>query len=83
MKINIKTPVLVAVSIVLIVISSLLRPEGSTLLGALQTLLLGLGILGCLMAFLRFAKSGNSKGKDAGKGKGKGKDLGKGKSKRK
>ncbi|MNP34686.1 hypothetical protein D3C76_1279870 [compost metagenome] len=57
MNINLKTPVLVAVSILLIIASSLLQPEGSTLLGALQTLLLGLGILGCLMAFLRFTKS--------------------------
>lgn len=75
MKLNIKTPVLVAVSIVLIIISSLLQPEGSTLLGALQTLLLGLGILGCLMAFLRFAKSSSGKGKamDNSKGKSKGK----------
>ncbi|MBY0012426.1 hypothetical protein [Paenibacillus typhae] len=66
MNINLKTPVLVAVSVLLIIASSLLQPEGRTLLGALQTLLLGLGILGCLMAFLRFAKSSknsSSKGK--------------------
>lgn len=79
MKLNIKTPVLVTVSIVLIIVSSMVRPEGSTLLGALQTLLLGLGILGCLMAFLRFAKSGNSKGKEINKGKSKSKGNSKGK----
>ncbi|CAM4402990.1 hypothetical protein [Paenibacillus typhae] len=73
MNINLKTPVLVAVSVLLIIASSLLQPEGSTLLGALQTLLLGLGILGCLMAFLRFAKSSknsSSKGKETQKFKG-------------
>lgn len=65
MNINLKTPVLVTVSVLLIIASSLLQPEGSTLLGALQTLLLGLGILGCLMAFLRFAKSSkNSSSKE-------------------
>ncbi|WP_054943090.1 hypothetical protein [Paenibacillus ihuae] len=79
MKLNIKTPVLVTVSIVLIIVSSMLRPEGSTVLGALQTLLLGLGILGCLMAFLRFTKSATVKGKDADKGKSKNKGNSKGK----
>ncbi|MDF9843373.1 MULTISPECIES: hypothetical protein [unclassified Paenibacillus] len=64
MNINLKTPVLVAVSVLLIIASSLLQPEGSTLLGALQTLLLGLGILGCLMAFLRFAKSSKNSSKE-------------------
>ncbi|MEK5447540.1 hypothetical protein [Paenibacillus sp. FSL R7-0331] len=61
---NLKTPVLVAGSVLLIAISSLLQPDGSTLLGAVQTLLLGVGILGCLMAALRFVKSSkNSSGK--------------------
>ncbi|MNI53622.1 hypothetical protein D3C73_1084680 [compost metagenome] len=63
MKINIKTPVLVTVSIVLIILSSLVQTEGSTLSGALQTVLLGLGILGCLMAFMRFAGMGKGKKK--------------------
>ncbi|WP_042201426.1 hypothetical protein [Paenibacillus camerounensis] len=64
MNMNLKTPVLVAGSALLIAISSLLQPDGSTLLGAVQTLLLGVGILGCLMAVLRFVKSSkNSSGK--------------------
>ncbi|AIQ44887.1 hypothetical protein R70723_02435 [Paenibacillus sp. FSL R7-0273] len=66
MNLNVKTPVLVTGSALLIVASSLLQPDGSTLLGALQTLLLGLGILGCLMAVLRFVKSSK---KSSGKGK--------------
>ncbi|MGN7764638.1 hypothetical protein [Paenibacillus sp. P46E] len=56
-----RTPLLVAASILLIIISSLIRPEGSTWLGALQTLMLGIGLLGCCMAFLRFAKGGKGK----------------------
>ncbi|WP_238650855.1 hypothetical protein [Paenibacillus piscarius] len=54
-------PVLVTVSIVLIIISSLIPADRSTWLGALQTLLLGLGLLGCCMAFMRFAKGGKGK----------------------
>ncbi|WP_379158450.1 hypothetical protein [Paenibacillus sp. sgz5001063] len=65
-----QTPLLVAASILLIIISSLIHSEGSTWLGALQTLLLGLGLLGCCMAFLRFAKGGNgAKDKRSKKGK--------------
>ncbi|MHA6534463.1 hypothetical protein [Paenibacillus sp. HW567] len=56
-----QTPLLVAASILLIIVSSLIRPEGSTWLGALQTLLLGVGLLGCCMAFLRFTKGGKGK----------------------
>lgn len=52
---------LVAASILLIIASSLIRPEGSTWLGAVQTLLLGVGLLGCCMAFLRFTKGGKGK----------------------
>ena len=66
MKKSRQTPVLVAVSILLIIISSLIPSDKSTWLGALQTILLGVGLLGCCMAFIRFAKGG--KGKD-GKGK--------------
>lgn len=59
-----QTPVLVAVSIPLIIVSSLIPSDQSTWLGALQTLLLGAGLLGCCMAFWRFAKGGKG-----GKGK--------------
>lgn len=59
-----KTPVLVAASILLIIVSSLIPSDQSTWLGALQTLLLGAGLLGCCMAFWRFAKGGKG-----GKGK--------------
>jgi uncharacterized membrane protein YjdF len=51
-----QTPVLVVVSILLIIISSLIPSDKSTWLGALQTILLGVGLLGCCMAFWRFAK---------------------------
>lgn len=57
LKKNRQTPLLVAGSIVLIIMSSVIQPEGSTILGALQTLLLGLGLLGCCMAILRFVKA--------------------------
>ncbi|CQR52138.1 hypothetical protein JI735_11725 [Paenibacillus sonchi] len=56
-----QTPLLAAASILLIIISSLIKPESSMWLGALQTVLLGVGILGCCMAFLRFAKGGKGK----------------------
>ncbi|MBW4084253.1 hypothetical protein [Paenibacillus sp. S150] len=56
-----QTPLMVAVSVLLIIASSLIRPEGSTWLGALQTLMLGSGLLGCCMAFLRFTKGGRGK----------------------
>jgi hypothetical protein len=62
MKKGKQTPLLVAASILLIIISSLIRPEGSTLLGALQTLILGLGLLGCCTAAWRFVKGGKRKG---------------------
>ncbi|MEK4009632.1 hypothetical protein [Paenibacillus sp. FSL H3-0333] len=64
MKKSRKTPVLVAASILLIIVSSLIPSDQSTWLGALQTLLLGAGLLGCCMAFWRFAKGGKG-----GKGK--------------
>ncbi|MEK4518732.1 hypothetical protein NSS64_25945 [Paenibacillus sp. FSL H8-0122] len=64
MKKSRQTPVLVAVSIPLIIVSSLIPSDQSTWLGALQTLLLGAGLLGCCMAFWRFAKGGKG-----GKGK--------------
>jgi hypothetical protein len=56
-----QTPILVAVSILLIIISSVIPSDKSTWLGALQTILLGVGLLGCCMAFLRFAKGGKGK----------------------
>lgn len=62
-----QTPVLVAASILLIIVSSLIPSDQSTWLGALQTLMLGAGLLGCCMAFWRFAKGG--KGGKGGKGK--------------
>lgn len=55
---------LVAVSILLIIVSSLIPADRSTWLGALQTLLLGAGLLGCCMAFMRFAKGGKGNGKN-------------------
>ncbi|WP_150272099.1 hypothetical protein [Paenibacillus tepidiphilus] len=58
-----RTPLQVLGSILLIILSSLIRPGGSSMLGALQTLLLGLGILGCCMAVWRFAKGGGGKRK--------------------
>lgn len=61
MKKSRQTPVLVVVSILLIIISSLIPSDKSTWLGALQTILLGVGLLGCCMAFWRFAKGGKSK----------------------
>lgn len=61
MKKNRQTPILVAASILLIIISSLIRSEQSAWLGALQTILLGVGLLGCCMAFWRFAKGGKGK----------------------
>ncbi|MEK3712542.1 hypothetical protein MKX42_31625 [Paenibacillus sp. FSL R7-0204] len=64
MKKSRQTPVLVAASILLIIVSSLIPSDQSTWLGALQTLLLGAGLLGCCMAFWRFAKGGKG-----GKGK--------------
>ncbi|MEK3875011.1 hypothetical protein [Paenibacillus sp. FSL M7-0420] len=67
MKKSRQTPVLVAASILLIIVSSLIPSDQSTWLGALQTLLLGAGLLGCCMAFWRFAKGG--KGGKGGKGK--------------
>lgn len=62
-----QTPVLVAASILLIIVSSLIPSDQSAWLGALQTLMLGAGLLGCCMAFWRFAKGG--KGGKSGKGK--------------
>ncbi|QUL55514.1 hypothetical protein KDC22_02745 [Paenibacillus tritici] len=61
MKKSRRTPVLVAVSILLIIISSLIPSDKSAWLGALQTILLGVGLLGCCMAFWRFAKGGKGK----------------------
>lgn len=61
MKKSRQTPVLVVVSILLIIISSLIPSDQSTWLGALQTILLGVGLLGCCMAFWRFAKGGKGK----------------------
>lgn len=52
---------LVVLSILLIIISSLIPSDKSTWLGALQTILLGVGLLGCCMAFWRFAKGGKGK----------------------
>lgn len=57
-------PGLVAVSILLIIVSSLIPAERSAWLGALQTLLLGVGLLGCCMAFMRFTKVGKGNGKN-------------------
>lgn len=65
MKKSRQTPLLVAVSILLIIVSSLIPSDQSTWLGALQTLMLGAGLLGCCMAFWRFAKGGKG-----GKGEG-------------
>ncbi|WP_342476761.1 hypothetical protein NYE24_23130 [Paenibacillus sp. FSL H7-0350] len=64
MKKSRQTPVLVAVSILLIIVSSLIPSAQSAWLGALQTLMLGAGLLGCCIAFWRFAKGGKG-----GKGK--------------
>ena len=61
MKKSRQTPILVGVSILLIIISSVIPSDKSTWLGALQTILLGVGLLGCCMAFLRFAKGGKGK----------------------
>ncbi|MEK3899464.1 hypothetical protein [Paenibacillus sp. FSL R7-0179] len=67
MKKSRQTPMLVGASILLIIVSSLIPSDQSTWLGALQTLMLGAGLLGCCMAFWRFAKGG--KGGKSGKGK--------------
>ncbi|WP_151735743.1 hypothetical protein [Paenibacillus tengchongensis] len=56
-----KTPWLVLGSILLIILSSLIQTGGSALLGALQTVILGLGILGCCTAAWRFAKGSGGK----------------------
>lgn len=61
MKKSRQTPLMVAASILLIIVSSLIPSEQSTWLGALQTILLGAGLLGCCMAFWRFAKGGKGK----------------------
>ncbi|SEU29641.1 hypothetical protein [Paenibacillus sp. NFR01] len=55
-----KSAAFLAVSIVLIIISGIIRPEGRELLGALQTILLGLGLVGCCLAAWRFAKGGKN-----------------------
>ncbi|AIQ15727.1 MULTISPECIES: hypothetical protein [Paenibacillus] len=61
MKKNNQIPAILAASILLILLSSMLKPEGSTLLGVLQTLMLGVGLLGCCTAAWRFAKGGKGK----------------------
>ncbi|WNS41708.1 hypothetical protein [Paenibacillus sp. MMS20-IR301] len=61
MKKSRQTPALVAASILLIIISSVIPSDKSAWLGALQTILLGAGLLGCCMAFVRFTKGGKGK----------------------
>ncbi|BCG57118.1 hypothetical protein [Paenibacillus sp. URB8-2] len=56
-----RTGIMVAVSIILIIISSQINAYESRMLGALQQLLLGLGLVGCLLAMWKFMKSGKTK----------------------
>ncbi|AKG37289.1 hypothetical protein [Paenibacillus durus] len=56
-----RTGVMVAVSIILIIISSQIPSYQSKMLGVLQQLLLGLGMIGCLLAVWKFMKSGGKK----------------------
>ncbi|AIQ11040.1 hypothetical protein [Paenibacillus durus] len=56
-----RTGIMVAVSIILIIISSQIPSYESKALGALQQLLLGLGLVGCLLAMWKFMKSGGKK----------------------
>ncbi|AIQ62247.1 hypothetical protein D3C81_1745300 [compost metagenome] len=53
-----KNVLAVAVSILLIVISSQIPSEKSAMLGVVQQLLLGVGLIGCLLAMWRFIKGG-------------------------
>ncbi|MRN55486.1 hypothetical protein [Paenibacillus monticola] len=55
-------PVLFVASALLIIISTLIPSEKSTWLGVLQTLLLGIGLLGGCRAFWRFIHGGKKKG---------------------
>lgn len=52
----------VMVSILLVVISSQIPSRESMLLGVVQELLLGVGLIGCLLAMWRFIKGGKKKG---------------------
>ncbi|WP_025689581.1 hypothetical protein [Paenibacillus zanthoxyli] len=56
-----RTGIMVAVSIILIIISSQIPSYQSKMLGALQQILLGLGLVGCLLAMWKFMKSGGKK----------------------
>ncbi|WP_410513327.1 hypothetical protein PaeBR_02370 [Paenibacillus sp. BR2-3] len=57
-----QTWIRLASSVLLIVLSTQIRPEGSTLLGVLQTLMLGVGMVGCCLAIWKFSKGGKNKG---------------------
>ncbi|QWU16749.1 hypothetical protein SAMN04487895_111139 [Paenibacillus sophorae] len=58
-----RTGIMVAVSIILIIISSQIPSYESKMLGALQQLLLGIGMVGCLLAMWKFMKGGKKKNK--------------------
>ena len=50
-----------AASMLCIVASTLVQPENSTLLGVVQTLLLGVGMVGCCMAIWSFSRGSKKK----------------------
>ncbi|NJJ38293.1 hypothetical protein [Paenibacillus apii] len=56
-----RTGLMVAVSIILIIVSSQLNAAESRMLGALQQLLLGLGLVGCLLAMWKWMKGGRTR----------------------
>ncbi|MDT3428236.1 hypothetical protein J2Z22_003828 [Paenibacillus forsythiae] len=56
-----RTGIMVAVSIILIIISSQIPSDESKMLGALQQILLGLGMVGCLLGMRKFIKGGSGK----------------------
>ncbi|NGM84343.1 hypothetical protein G5B47_18195 [Paenibacillus sp. 7124] len=56
-----RTGLMVAVSIILIIVSSQLNAAESRMLGVLQQLLLGLGLVGCLLAMWKWMKGGRTK----------------------
>ncbi|WP_379127846.1 hypothetical protein [Paenibacillus sp. sgz500958] len=56
-----QTPALLAVSFLLILLSTLVHSEKSVVLGAVQTIMLGAGLTGCCIAVWKFMKSSSGK----------------------
>ncbi|MCL6603314.1 MAG: hypothetical protein K6T94_10600 [Paenibacillus sp.] len=52
---------LLAASALLILLSTQIHPEDSTLLGVLQTIMLGVGMAGCCMAVWSFSRGSKKK----------------------